>query len=477
MSSESIAKVTQNEEETELKDLNTQQIMTGVIDAKETTSLNYLSALQDDTIKLRGNNIQLSRLTGNSYPINMHYSILFYHPSAAVTRDIPLPKIDVKMRLSQYPVQDLNNALNENLPFKIPSNEAELISTYPDVFERGDWLGNYAVNMFLYADCIGTGESIYATISRDDRWFAIIQQSVSNIDILRDETSSRLSLRSNCTICRQFAICLRAVSNKSDDKLRNAELKLTKEFSPRGFCVFPEESSSIIGISTSPNYINIYIISFKGETSTYHSRQIACYKVVNDINTKVQFLVTLFKIMRWIASINGPKNKFHLVPGYRKLTNNGHYITWMSDGLLKDFNETVDIDTLNRIDEVYSKKLKHVEWGTIHRYPSAHSNGAILITRIGIPIKLAILSGFISKAQAKRDAEAGMKELHSIGYAHCDIALRNIFYDETMKCAFLNDLEYLTPLNGPPPLTNHFSNQPRNAEHLDTIQFNELVFD
>lgn len=50
-----------------------------------------------------------------------------------------------------------------------------------------------------------------------------------------------------------------------------------------------------------------------------------------------------------------------------------------------------------------------------------------------------------------------MKELHDLGFAHCDLKLFNVFIDSRTGEVFLDDLEYLTQLDDPLP---HITNLP-----------------
>jgi predicted unusual protein kinase regulating ubiquinone biosynthesis (AarF/ABC1/UbiB family) len=72
-----------------------------------------------------------------------------------------------------------------------------------------------------------------------------------------------------------------------------------------------------------------------------------------------------------------------------------------------------------------------------------------MITRVGRRISDALRDG-ISKQVIYDGFVAGVKQLHAHGFAHCDISISNVFVDDK-GLAFLVDLEYLTPLNDPPP--------------------------
>ena len=68
------------------------------------------------------------------------------------------------------------------------------------------------------------------------------------------------------------------------------------------------------------------------------------------------------------------------------------------------------------------------------------NGSSILITRIGVQLSTAITDLLITKDSSIEQVEAGLAELHGIGFAHCDLKLDNIFYDESGGCVFLGDL-------------------------------------
>jgi hypothetical protein len=134
-----------------------------------------------------------------------------------------------------------------------------------------------------------------------------------------------------------------------------------------------------------------------------------------------------------------PTQRFHLVPDVRRSTPNGHQVTWGVQGTLKEFNRRVSDETIAHINTVYAARLPHVEWGIV-----IAKSRSIPITRIGIPLQTAVREGLTTIERAIADIEAGARELHGQGLAHCDIHIKNIFVDND-GTASLDDLEYLAP--------------------------------
>ncbi len=87
----------------------------------------------------------------------------------------------------------------------------------------------------------------------------------------------------------------------------------------------------------------------------------------------------------------------------------------------------------------------------------------------------AIRKNYIAKEQVIDNIRSALDELHNIGFAHCDLKLSNCFYDRDARCAFLDDLEYLTLLEESPPDVRVSFPLPDTARELDELQFVEFV--
>jgi hypothetical protein len=198
---------------------------------------------------------------------------------------------------------------------------------------------------------------------------------------------------------------------------------------------------------------------------------------------RVQFLEMLFKIMRWMSALMGPQSSFHLKPGIRIRTPNGHHVCWIKEGLIKEYNrKTMDNRQLNLIDHVYSHSpaLLHVESGRVVN----HSKRECLITRLGHKLSSSTMArAHLSKDDLIQQVQNGLDELHSLGLAHCDLSLNNVFIDDA-GVVFLDDLEYLSPLNDPPAIVNPnrlphgtVGASVKTAVELDNLQFQRFKSD
>lgn len=105
-----------------------------------------------------------------------------------------------------------------------------------------------------------------------------------------------------------------------------------------------------------------------------------CSYHVDALSGRLEFIIDLFKILRWMITLKPSGELEHLVPGVKRPTSNGHYITRMRAGLLKQFSQpsTVRLDLIRK---VYELNNQHVEQGI--------ANGtSVTITSIGKHLKM-----------------------------------------------------------------------------------------
>jgi hypothetical protein len=166
------------------------------------------------------------------------------------------------------------------------------------------------------------------------------------------------------------------------------------------------------------------------------------------------------------------QEKFHLVPDVRKETTNGHHVTWTSDGLMKEFHNIAPIQ-MERIRLVYNQNLENVEHGVVS------DERTVIVLRVGYMLIDAIQKGIIRRDEVVQQIKNAVLQLHEVGFAHCDICVRNVFVDmEEPHVAFLDDLEYLTGLEDPPPSVSNCPNPPPAvARDLDVYQMNLFICD
>jgi hypothetical protein len=186
---------------------------------------------------------------------------------------------------------------------------------------------------------------------------------------------------------------------------------------------------------------------------------------------RVAFIQDLFKLIIWILSQTDPVEKFHLVPERRQKTPNGHHITLLKEGLVKEFSreglDRIDIDIIRK---VYELHLDNVEWGFTNC-------SSVTITRLGSRIKDVFRPRSLDRADVLRQIQLGVNQLHANAFAHCDLCLDNIFVDsiEDGGRIFLGDIEYCCASDHQAPTDLRRSDRrARTAEDLDLLQLEKL---
>ena len=279
------------------------------------------------------------------------------------------------------------------------------------------------------------------------------------------DESSTVRVRPDTSLMLNGALVLKGEAKLLAADMESARRQLVDAFFPGAAALFPMSGSSIVGITTCSTTAAMYVISYAdGQFSTtLHSH----YALQTNVHDRARFVVDVFKVIRWIASTTGPTSEFHLVPGIRRRTRNGHYVTWNANGILKELHYPRD-GTVARILQVYAAHLDHVEWGEA----VAENSNAILVTRVGFQLKNALRRGLVTRDQAIDHIRAALAELHAIGLAHCDVVADNVFVKDGV--AFLDDLEYLTPCGNAAPATSRWD-AARNG-NLTAVKLDEFLF-
>lgn len=190
---------------------------------------------------------------------------------------------------------------------------------------------------------------------------------------------------------------------------------------------------------------------------------------MSDILGKKDFIVDIFKIARWIVSQATPTDYFHLVSNVRIKTRNNHHVTLQSDGIVKEFyhNNARPIP-MDIIKAIYEAKLPNVENGETN-------SKSITITTVGRRLQDAIRLFGLDKREVLTQVQLAVKQLHDIGYAHCDICADNIFVTVNENVVFLGDLEYCQLKENPPPSgIRRGDPSASTAEELDMTQLDRF---
>jgi hypothetical protein len=384
--------------------------------------------------------------------------------------------MDMRAVLRANRCADLNVALVEDLPFRIPVMDSQLVQQYPGVFEWSDSNVDLAVRSFLEYTKVGHSEA--ATVVIDGHWLKALLRCISGMDILYNEHggSSLQSKRYDASVQIFDALALRGEVKLVVSDLMVAFEELTSQFHKDAYKVFPAGCSTIVGVASCTDRIHMHLITHDPGTGEYCSQLYRAYDA-SGTPCRVDFLIDLMKVCRWMASIAGCNSPFHLTPDVRRRTKNGHHITWVREGIYKEFDHRRDIRrAVHYIDQVYAHlpRLVHVEYGRVI------DDRSIMITRIGNRLTLANMAKQgLTKESVVEQVRLGLQELHNNGFAHCDVSVENVFIDEC-GVVFLGDLEYLTPVDDPAP---HFTRLPAGvadaevsrAQQLDDHQFQRFT--
>lgn len=375
---------------------------------------------------------------------------MFLKPTIASTRVGPsVPFVDV---------------LREPLPFKIPILLEDYVIKYPNVFVLGRAEYATSVDTWLEHQLLSyTSEQ--AVVILDGLWQGCLKE-LSFLTVLLDEHdfSSKAKLRPDFTGVANNVLVIKGEAKATMKDMNENANDLVSKFHKTAYKSFPQGCNSIPAVTTCNEAISLYSIAYFNKKFTM--ARVKDYRV-SSLEGRVEFIVDIFKILRWIVSQTEPVEKFHLVTGVRVATRNGHHITLTADGIVKEFNHhQLERIPFAIIKEIYANKLPNVEHGVTNCR-------SITITRVGSKLRDALVVRHLDKRAIYQQVASAVEQLHSIGYAHCDICVDNIFADavEDGGSIFLGDLEYCCVKTQPPPTSiRRASANARTAEELDNIQ-------
>ena len=381
------------------------------------------------------------------------------------------PEISVIERLmelrcgSQVPFHEV---LSSPLPFKIPVFGSMYVNQFPDIFEIGVAEYGPSVDTWLHHRVQNyTSEMSVAIL--DGNWQNVLK-SLTGVAILLDEhdLSSQPRLRPDFTAMYDKILVMKGEAKATlFDMMSSAADELVSKFHTTAYRLFPEGSRSIPAITSCNEAIALYSISY---FQNFISQKIKHYDVT-EIKGRVAFIVDVFKIVVWILSQKNPIEGFHLTPSVRTKTRNGHHVTLLQTGILKEFDShKVQNINMNLIRAIYELRLPNIEHGTTNC-------NSITITRVGSKLVDAFRVRGMDTADIFKQVQMGINQLHSNGFAHCDICVDNIFVDsiENGGGVFLGDLEYCHRTDDAPPRDiRRADERARTAQELDLYQLEKL---
>lgn len=383
----------------------------------------------------------------------------------------------MRNRIEANPCPDILQALDMELPFPISITDSQYLpcntSFHLETSEYGSSLATFLDYQFIGAEA--SFVSVFGNVLN-----AVHKSTAIIVFQDQHDKSSWARLRPDITAFKNRALCLKIEFKASIDLMADARDSLVNKFSSKASVVFPKKSRECLGIIGCPSRVEMYLIRCEVDSEVFNVDNAIRVYLMDSLQERIRFVVDMFKVCRWIASIEGPVGEFHLIPDVRLPTRNKHHITWGRNGLLKEFNDTVSEESLRRIHSIIRLKLPYVEWG--ERMASSRS---ILITSIGY-MAIHVLGRINDDSQRQemytkmiREVRMGLDSLHELGFAHCDLCIDNVFYEEAMNRFFLDDLEYLTPVEDAAPIKNMRLSDgmavPESAKQLDELNFQSFI--
>ena len=359
-----------------------------------------------------------------------------------------------------HPNVPFTTVLESPLPFKIPVIDAELAVAHPSVLECGRSEYATAVDQWLsdFASTLGlTSES--GVVATDFLWQGILGK-LCNLTVLLT-TPDFTGMFNNILVIKGEGMA-------DSSEIPTAISELIDKFHATAHLMFPSLCPVIPGIISSRQIISLHRIYFDSFARHYRQDLVKQYRVL-EFEERLRFIVDIFKIAIWIVSQTSPAPFFHLVTNVRIQTRNKHHVTLMRDGILKEFYLGSDRQIpMEIIRAIYNAKLPNVEQGIAN-------STTVTITTVGRRLRDVVRSGEFEKRFVFAQVQEAVRQLHSLGIAHCDICVDNVFVNVVGDVVFLGDLEYCQLMVNPPPINiRRADSRARTAGELDLIQLDKF---
>ena len=360
--------------------------------------------------------------------------------------------------------------LESPLPFKIPVVDVELAVAHPSVLECGRSEYATAVDQWLsdFASTLGL-TSVSSVVATDFLWQGILG-ILCNLTVLfnQKDPSSQAQLRPNFTGLFNNILVIKGDAKSDSREIATAIAELIDRFHATAHFMFPSLCPVIPAIVSSRQIISLHRIYYDSVARRYRQDPVKQYRALQR-EDRLRFIVDIFKIAIWIVSQTSPVQFFHLVTDVRIQTRNGHHVTLIRDGIVKEFYLNSDRQIpMEIIRAIYNAKLPNVEQG-IANYTT------VTITTVGRRLRDVVRSGELEKSFVFAQVQEAVRQLHSLGIAHCDICVDNVFVNVVDNVVFLGDLEYCQLMVNPPPIgIRRADSRARTAEELDLIQLDKF---
>jgi hypothetical protein len=346
----------------------------------------------------------------------------------------------------------------------------ELAVGHPSILEYGRSEYATAVDQWLsdFASTLGlTSES--GVVATDFLWQGILGKLCNLIVLLNQkDPSSQVELRPDFTGLFNNILVIKGVAKTDSSEIPTAIAELIDKFYATAHLMFPSLCPIIPGIASSQQIISLHRIYYDSISRHYRQDLVKQYRVL-EFEERLRFIVDIFKIAIWIVSQTSPVEFFHLVTNVRLQTRNKHHVTLMRDGIVKEFYLRSDRQIpMEIIRAIYNAKLPNVEQGIVNCT-------TVTITTVGRRLRDVVRLGDLEKSFVFSQVQEAVMQLHSLGIAHCDICVDNVFVNVVGNAVFLGDLEYCQLMANPPPIgIRRADSRARTAGELDLIQLDKF---
>lgn len=113
------------------------------------------------------------------------------------------------------------------------------------------------------------------------------------------------------------ALTLLVETKPSEAEIEDAATELYTKLHSRAFGSFPEGHSSIPAVTSCPTLLRLHAISFDEASRRFSQKILKSYRV-DSPRGRQDFLVDLFKVLRWMVAVTRPSERLHMVPGVRR---------------------------------------------------------------------------------------------------------------------------------------------------------------
>ncbi|KAH9117482.1 hypothetical protein LEN26_012656 [Aphanomyces euteiches] len=389
---------------------------------------------------------------------NIHVVVVV--PNGAVPSNCRHISVTDLLTQNSLPGMEFTEALEKPVGFDIPVFDAQYVSMWPNSFTQGKAEYGACIDEFLEFTMVNNSE--LSVVSLDSMWLKLFKV-LCTCKIYRDEcreSSPCQGRRPDAVIVKKSVLVGKCESKASQKQIENATLELTDRMADDAYLTFPRGMTSIPAWTTCPDLIQLHRLSFNPLTKKYETTVVRPYYTSN-FNFRHDFVVDVFKILKWVFAIQDPNALMHLFPQVRTITPNGHYMTWLKTGIFKKFKTGANVN-MKLIQRVYSASLQHVERGECNHV-------SVTISSIEQTLQNALVHFQDKRHLIIHQIRNALDELHNIGVAHCDVRAANVFVLLSDKRVILGGLEYCRPLDASPPDVKRKSESCKTALELDDL--------